>query len=29
LDQVAPERWPGLLVVMRDETMSSWRKKQT
>ena len=21
-----PEQWPGLLVVMRDETMSTWRR---
>lgn len=21
----SPEQWPGLLVVMRDKTMSSWR----
>jgi hypothetical protein len=21
----SPEQWPGLLVVMRDKTMSTWR----
>ena len=21
----SPDRWPGLLVVMRDKTMSTWR----
>jgi len=23
----SPDKWPGLLVVMRDKTMSTWRKK--
>ena len=23
----SPAQWPGLLVVMRDKTMSSWRQK--
>ena len=24
----SPERWPGLLGVMRDASMSSWRRKK-
>ena len=22
----SPEQWPGLLVIMRDKTMSTWRR---
>ena len=25
MDLFSPEQWSGLLVVMRDETMSTWR----
>ena len=24
----SPEQWPGLLVVMRDASMSSWRRRE-
>jgi len=24
----SPEQWPGLLVIMRDASMSSWRKRK-
>ena len=24
----SPEQWPGLLVVMRDASVSSWRRRQ-
>jgi len=27
ISRFSPEEWPGLLVVMRDETMSTWRAR--
>ena len=29
MNMFPPDRWPGLLVVMRDASMSSWRKGKT
>lgn len=28
MKRFSPEEWPGLLVVMRDKTMSIWRASQ-
>jgi predicted nuclease of predicted toxin-antitoxin system len=26
MEQISEDRWPGLLVVMRDRTMSTWNR---